>query len=257
MEVALAGRPMADYTRLERPDVLPPELVFREGDSVPTRKATEAWFAWAMQRTAFFYLGAGDLMKSILTGKAENVYGIVDGENPLGRGIRFGIAEQNMAMMSCAIAQDTLPGGFRPMTAFATYGVFTPMMANSVRMTLINSAVNPARQLLHHAGRARRAGDRRGRPHPSRPVLDVAVHGLSRHQGLQAAGRQRGGGDAVLRRAIAASRSCSRWCGRACPCSSAATACRRRAKRSTAHMSSSLSARTASRSGCWRSAAAR
>jgi transketolase len=143
MEVALAGRPMADYTRLERPDVLPPELVFREGDSVPTRKATEAWFAWAMQRTAFFYLGAGDLMKSILTGKAESVYGIVTAANPLGRGIRFGIAEQNMAMMSAAIAQDTLPGGFRPMTAFATYGVFTPMMANAVRMTLINSAVNP------------------------------------------------------------------------------------------------------------------
>jgi transketolase len=143
MEVALAGRPMADYTRLERPDVLPPELVFREGDAVPTRKATEAWFTWAMQRTAFFYLGAGDLMKSILTGKAENVYGIVTAANPLGRGIRFGIAEQNMAMMSAAIAQDTLPGGFRPMTAFATYGVFTPMMANAVRMTLINNAVNP------------------------------------------------------------------------------------------------------------------
>jgi len=96
-----------------------------------------------MKRTAFFYLGAGDLMKSILTGKAENVYGIVTAHNPLGRGIRFGIAEQNMAMMSAAIAQDTLPGGFRPMSAFATYGVFTPMMANAVRMTLINSAVNP------------------------------------------------------------------------------------------------------------------
>ena len=39
-------------------------------------------------------------MKSILTGKAENVYGIMSRENPLGRGIRFGIAEQNMAMMS-------------------------------------------------------------------------------------------------------------------------------------------------------------
>jgi len=143
MQVALRGRPIADYTRLERPDVLPPELVFREGDAVPTRKATEAWFTWAMQRTAFFYLGAGDLMKSILTGKAENVYGIVTAANPLGRGIRFGIAEQNMAMMSAAIAQDTLPGGFRPMTAFATYGVFTPMMANAVRMTLINNAVNP------------------------------------------------------------------------------------------------------------------
>jgi len=143
MEIALGDRPMADYTALQRPDVLPAELVFREGESVPTRKATEAWFAWAMKRTAFFYVGAGDLMKSILTGKAESVYGVIRPDNPLGRGFRFGIAEQNMAMMSTAIAQDTLPGGFRPMSAFATYGVFTPMMANAVRMTLINSAVNP------------------------------------------------------------------------------------------------------------------
>jgi transketolase len=96
-----------------------------------------------MKHTAFFYVGAGDLMKSILTGKAENVYGVMSPENTLGRGIRFGIAEQNMAMLSCAMAQDVLPGGFRPMSAFATYGVFTPMMANSVRMTLINSEANP------------------------------------------------------------------------------------------------------------------
>ncbi len=143
MRIALAGRPMADYRGFTRPEILPPELVFREGDSVPTRKATEAWFAWAMKNSAFFYVGAGDLMKSILTGKAENVYGVMTPRNPLGRGIRFGIAEQNMAMMSCAIAQDVLPGGFRPFSAFATYGVFTCMMANSVRMTLINNEVNP------------------------------------------------------------------------------------------------------------------
>ncbi|HWC99889.1 MAG TPA: 1-deoxy-D-xylulose-5-phosphate synthase N-terminal domain-containing protein [Candidatus Sulfopaludibacter sp.] len=143
MRAALPGRPMADYTTMHRPETLPPELVFREGDSVPTRKATEAWFAWAMKNTAFFYVGAGDLMKSILTGKAESVYGVMSPENRLGRGIRFGIAEQNMAMLSCAMAQDSLPGGFRPMSAFATYGVFTPMMANSVRMTLINTSVNP------------------------------------------------------------------------------------------------------------------
>jgi len=143
METALAGRPIADYTSLARPDILPPELVFEAGDSVATRKATEAWFAWAMKHTAFFYVGAGDLMKSILTGKAESVYGIHTRENLLGRGFRFGIAEQNMAMMSTAMSQDVLPGGFRPMTAFATYGVFSPMMANAVRMTLINSAVNP------------------------------------------------------------------------------------------------------------------
>jgi transketolase len=111
--------------------------------AVATRKATEAWFTWAMKNTAFFYVGAGDLMKSILTGKAEQVYGVINAANPLGRGVRFGIAEQNMAMMSTAISQDALPGGFRPMTAFATYGVFTPMMANAVRMTLINNDVNP------------------------------------------------------------------------------------------------------------------
>ncbi len=144
MEGALAGRPMRDYRSFERPETLPPELVFPEGEQVPTRKATEAWFTWAMRNSAFFYIGAGDLMKSILTGKAETVYGVVNGENPLGRGVRFGIAEQNMAMMSAAIAQDALPGGFRPMTAFATYGVFTCMMANSVRMSLINADVNPA-----------------------------------------------------------------------------------------------------------------
>ena len=143
METALQGRPLADYTAFHRPNTLPPDLIFPEGELVPTRKATEAWFAWAMRHSAFFYVGAGDLMKSILTGKAESVYGVMSPANRLGRGIRFGIAEQNMAMMSCAMAQDTLPGGFRPFSAFATYGVFTCMMANAVRMTLINNDVNP------------------------------------------------------------------------------------------------------------------
>jgi len=142
IKIALAGRPLNDHTTLRRPEVLPPDLVFKEGESVATRKATEAWFTWVMRNSAFFYLGAGDLMKSILTGKGESVYGVISTKNPLGRGIRFGIAEQNMAMLSCGIAQDVLPGGFRPMSAFATYGVFTPMMANGVRMTLINNAVN-------------------------------------------------------------------------------------------------------------------
>jgi len=144
MAATLAGRPLKDYRALRRPAQLPAELVFEEGSLVPTRRATEAWFAWAMRQTAFFYVGAGDLAKSVLTSKAEQVWGLVGPDNPLGRGVRFGIAEQNMAMMSCAMSQDTLPGGHRPMTAFATYGVFTPMMANPVRMTLINSAVNPA-----------------------------------------------------------------------------------------------------------------
>ena len=182
------------------PPTLPPELVFKGGDSVPTRKATEAWFAWAMKHTAFFYIGAGDLMKSILTGKAENVYGIINPGNTLGRGIRFGIAEQNMAMMSCAMAQDTLPGGFRPMTR----------LCDLRRVHLhdgqlgAHDAHQQRRQprvagLLHHAGGARRAGDGRGRAHPPRPVLDVALHRVSGNQGLQAAGCQRGHRDAVPR----------------------------------------------------------
>jgi transketolase len=144
MGEALDGRPLRDYRSFERPETLPAELVFAEGQPAATRKATEAWFAWAMRESAFFFVGAGDLMKSILTGKAEQVYGVVSPSNPLGRGFRFGIAEQNMAMMSTAMAQDVLPGGFRPMTAFASYGVFTSMMANAVRMTLIDSDVNPA-----------------------------------------------------------------------------------------------------------------
>jgi len=143
MSKALGDRALADYTTIRRPDVLPPELVFEEGSSVPTRKATEAWFAWMMRQTPFFYTGAGDLSKSILTGKAEQVHGLMSRLNPLGRGIRFGIAEQNMAMMCVAMAGETLPGGYRPMTAFASYGVFSVMMANAVRMGLINNDVNP------------------------------------------------------------------------------------------------------------------
>ena len=143
MTEALPDRPLADYQTIARPDVLPPELVFQEGDRVPTRKATEAWFAWMMRRSAFFYVGAGDLAKSILTGKAEQIYGLMSRENPLGRGIRFGIAEQNMAMMCVTMAGDILPGNFRPLTAFASYGVFSVMMASAVRMGLISNEVNP------------------------------------------------------------------------------------------------------------------
>jgi transketolase len=143
LRAALPDRPLADYSAIARPEVLPPELVFQEGDRVPTRRASEAWFAWAMRRCGFFWVGAGDLAKSILTGKAEEVYGLLSRDNPLGRGVRFGIAEQNMAMMCVTMAGDTLPGGFRPMTAFASYGVFSVMMANAVRMGLISGEVNP------------------------------------------------------------------------------------------------------------------
>jgi transketolase len=144
MQAALPDRPLADYRAIRRPAELPAELVFSPSDQVPTRKASEAWFAWAMRQTGFFYIGAGDLAKSILTGKAEQVHGLLSPKNPTGRGIRFGIAEQNMAMMCVSISADTLPGGYRPMTAFASYGVFSVMMANAVRMALINNDLNPA-----------------------------------------------------------------------------------------------------------------
>jgi transketolase len=138
-----AGKPMVDHTSIKRPLVLPPELVFTEGVPKATRFATEAFFTWLMKKTGFFYVGTGDLSKSILTRKAEEVYGIITPENSDGHGIRFGIAEQNMAMMSVAMSQDVLPGGYKSFNVFATYGVFTVMMANSVRMGLINNAMNP------------------------------------------------------------------------------------------------------------------
>jgi len=143
MEKALAARPIKDYRSIKRPDILPQELLFEPGKPVATRKATEAFFKWLMGQTAFFYLGSGDLMKSILTGAGEDVYGIINKKNPLGRGFRFGIAEQNMAMMSTTLTQDILPGGFKAMSVFSTYGVFTSIMSNPVRMALINNAVNP------------------------------------------------------------------------------------------------------------------
>ncbi|MCX6738474.1 MAG: thiamine pyrophosphate-dependent enzyme [Candidatus Parcubacteria bacterium] len=143
MDAALPDKAVSDHTSIRRPDELPPELTFKEGVPKATRFATEAWFEWMMKHTGYFYVGTGDLSKSILTRKAEDVHGIITPENPLGRGIRFGIAEQNMAMMMVTMSQDVLPGGFRPMTAFGSYGVFTSLMANSVRMGLINNAMNP------------------------------------------------------------------------------------------------------------------
>ena len=143
MKKALKDRPLVDHTSIKRPVELPPELHFKEGVPKATRFATEAFFEWLMKKTGFFYIGTGDLSKSILTRKAEDVYGIINRENPLGRGIRFGIAEQNMAMMSVAMSQDVLPGGLKPFNVFGSYGVFTSMMANSVRMGLVNNAMNP------------------------------------------------------------------------------------------------------------------
>jgi len=143
MKTALPGRSFVKPTSIKRPAILPPELVFKNGTKVATRKATQAFFKWLMSQTAFFYAGAGDLAKSILTDSAENVFGIINKENPFGRGIRFGIAEQNMAMFSTALTLDVLPGGYQPVSVFSSYAVFTSMMSNAVRMSLIGNHLKP------------------------------------------------------------------------------------------------------------------
>ena len=142
-ETGLLNKSLADHASITRPLDLPAELVFKEGVPKATRFATEAFFKWMMEKNGLFYVGTGDLSGSILTKKAEDAHGIISPENPYGRGIRFGIAEQNMAMMMVAMSQDVLPLGLRPLTAFGTYGVFTSMMSNSVRMGLVNNAMNP------------------------------------------------------------------------------------------------------------------
>ncbi len=143
MKKSLAGRPMADPLTIKRPKVLPPELIFKEGEKVSTRKAAQAWMAWYMKQTAFFYAGAGDLAKSVFTNSAEEVYGLISRANPLGRGIRYGIAEQNMAMMGAGLTQDILPGGYKPVSVFGTFAVFTNMMANAIRLAIIGNQLNP------------------------------------------------------------------------------------------------------------------
>ncbi|EKD43065.1 MAG: hypothetical protein ACD_72C00476G0003, partial [uncultured bacterium] len=139
---ALSNRPLVNPITIRRPAVLPPELIFKEGEKVATRKGSSAWFKWLMQQTAFFYAGAGDLSGSVLVNQAEGVYGIINQKNPYGRAIRFGIAEQNMAMMSAAMTQDILPGGFQPISVFGTYAVFTTMIGNCVRLALIGNHLN-------------------------------------------------------------------------------------------------------------------
>ncbi|MFH0818820.1 MAG: 1-deoxy-D-xylulose-5-phosphate synthase N-terminal domain-containing protein [Patescibacteria group bacterium] len=146
MQTALVGREFKSVTNVSRPDTLPEELVYSADKPAATRKATDAFFKWLMSESAFFYAGTGDLSKSILTWQAEQVHGILNRTNKMGRGIRFGIAEQNMAMLSCAMTQDILPGGYQASSVFSSYGVFTSMMANSVRMTLIGNHVNPDRK---------------------------------------------------------------------------------------------------------------
>ncbi len=143
MVKALDGRPLVNPLAIKRPKVLPPELIFAEGKKVSTRTAAQAWMAWYMKQTAFFYAGAGDLSKSVFTNSAEEVYGLISRKNPLGRGIRYGIAEQNMAMMGAGLTQDILPGGYKPVSVFGTFAVFTNMMANAIRLAVIGNQLNP------------------------------------------------------------------------------------------------------------------
>ncbi len=142
MKKKLKGRKIIDPRKIQRPKKLPKELVFKEGEKIATRSATQAFFEWLMKQTAYLYAGTGDLSGSILLKKAEEVYGIINKKNPLGRGVRFGIAEPNMAMMSTALTMDTLPGGIKPISVFGTYGVFTSMMSNCVRLALIGNHLN-------------------------------------------------------------------------------------------------------------------
>jgi len=137
------NRPLVSATEIRRPEVLPAELVFAPGQKVSTRAAAQAFFAWLMRESSLIWVGAGDLAKSVLTNKAEEVYGIINSKNKYGRGIRYGIAEQNMAMMGAMLANDRLPGGYRPASIFSTYAVFTTMTGNCIRLAAINNFLNP------------------------------------------------------------------------------------------------------------------
>ena len=143
MKKQLPGMPMTSAIHLKKPENMPPELVFKSGDEVSTRQAFGAWLKWLMQNSAFVYAGAGDLSDSIMTAEAEKVYGLINKKNQFGRGIRFGIAENNMAMMMAGISSDMLPGGFRPVGIFGTYGIFLNMATNSIRLATINNYAHP------------------------------------------------------------------------------------------------------------------
>ncbi len=145
-------------TKIKRPKKLPDYLQFQEGKLVSTREAASLWFKWLMTQTKFFYIGAGDLAKSVLTNKAEEVYGLFSNKNKLGRGIRYGIAEQNMVMSGLGLASDRLFNeGLQSLSVFATYAVFSGLTVNDVRLGLINNFLNPHKRayfiyLLSHDG---------------------------------------------------------------------------------------------------------
>ncbi|MDO8509673.1 MAG: 1-deoxy-D-xylulose-5-phosphate synthase N-terminal domain-containing protein, partial [bacterium] len=114
MKDALTDRSFVNPINIHRPKTLPPELIFAPGSKIATRKAAGIFFAWLMKQSAFVYTGAGDVGGSIGTSPTEKIYGLYNSQNPTGRGIRFGIAEQNMAMMSVGLTNDILPGGYQP-----------------------------------------------------------------------------------------------------------------------------------------------
>ena len=142
MRKSLKGRKFKSPTDITRPKKLPKELAFKPGDSMATRKAAGAFLEWLMKQSGFFWAGAADLAGSVNTANAEKVYGIINQKNKHGRGIRYGIAEQNMAMMGSALSQETLPGGFKPASVFGTFAVFANMMINGIRMSLVGNVVN-------------------------------------------------------------------------------------------------------------------
>lgn len=143
MKKELAGRPLISAIHLKRPKKLPPELDFKEGDKVSTRQVFGSWLKWVMENSAFVYAGAGDLGRSVMTTEAEKVYGLLNKENIFGRGIKFGIAENNMAMMMAGLSADILPGGFKPISVFGTFGLFLNMASNSIRLATINNVTHP------------------------------------------------------------------------------------------------------------------
>ncbi|MFA7315072.1 MAG: 1-deoxy-D-xylulose-5-phosphate synthase N-terminal domain-containing protein [Candidatus Magasanikbacteria bacterium] len=143
MKKTLKNRNFKSVTDIERPTKLPSELVFATEQKVATRKASQVFFEWLMKESAFFWAGAGDLSESVKTDKAENVFGIINRKNLYGRGIRYGIAEQNMGMMGTGMTLDRLPGNFAPASVVGTYAAFTSMMCNGVRVAVINNHLYP------------------------------------------------------------------------------------------------------------------
>ncbi|EKE06504.1 MAG: Transketolase [uncultured bacterium] len=143
MKKKLAKRKFQSVTSIKRPLKLPKELIFEAENKVATRKASQAFFEYLMKESAFFWAGAGDLSESVKTDKAENVFGIINKKNTYGRGIRYGIAEQNMGMMGTGMTLDRLPGNFAPASVVGTYAAFTSMMCNGIRVAVINNHIYP------------------------------------------------------------------------------------------------------------------